>query len=88
MSSQTSWLTIKPGDALVVIKQTRLWPIDIWYSNSDDKTMIVVTPIITPGDICGILDTLEDKGRIYAALVVCSEGIGCILTDAEYFEVL
>lgn len=89
--SPTTWVSsIKPGDALVVVKHTRLWPIEMWYSSSDDDTMIVTTPIITPGDICGVLDTLADNDdhRVYAALVVCSEGIGCILADADYFKPL
>jgi len=79
---------IKPGDAIVVVKQTRLWPMEMWYSNTEDTTVVVVTPILTPGDMCGIIDTLSDNDdcRVYAALVVCSEGIGCILADAEHFE--
>ncbi len=82
--------SVKPGDALRVIKHTRLWPTKMWYSSAEDDTIIMVTPIITPGDICGIIDVLDDEKdhRVYAALVVCSEGIGCILADADYFEPL
>ena len=90
-SSPTSWVaSIKPGDALRVLKHTRLWPIEMWYSTSDEDTVVVVTPIITPGDICGVIDVLKDDGseRIFAALVVCSEGVGCILAEAEYFTLL
>lgn len=89
--SITSWVTsVKPGDALRVTKHTRLWPIEMWYNVADDMTVIVVTPIITPGDICGVLDVLKDDqtDRVFAALVVCSEGVGCILADADYLSPL
>lgn len=86
---KTEWVRIKPGDALRVVKHTRLWPISMWYSVADDDTILVITPIITPGDICGIIDTLDDgEGQVYAALVVCSEGLGCILAEAECFQPL
>lgn len=87
----TSWATaVKAGDALLVIKHTRLWPIEMWYSAAtDEDTILVTTPIVTPGDICGVLDTLsDDQGKVYAALVVCSEGFGCVLADLDHLRPL
>ena len=87
MSATTAWITyVKPGDVLVVVERARLWPMSVWYSSSDDDdTLIAVTPMLAPGDVCGIIDTLDGKnGHVYAALVVCSEGIGCILTDDHF----
>lgn len=64
----------------------------MWYGTSDDATLVMVTPIIAPGDICAVIDVLKDEEDVakssYAALVVCSEGIGCILVDADYFQLL
>lgn len=91
MKSSTTWVSsIKSGDTLRVIKSTRLWPLEMWYNSAEDNTLVMVTPILNIGDVCGIIDTLSDDKdqRVYAALVVSSEGIGCILTDAEYFESL
>lgn len=87
----TAWVvSVKPGDALRVIKHTRLWPLEMWYNPSDEMTIIVVTPIVKPGDICGVLDVLKDDKAdcVFAALVVCSEGIGCVLADADYLSPL
>jgi len=91
--SPTQWVSgVRPCAALLVLKHTRLWPIQMWYGTSDDETLVMVTPIITPGDICGVIDVLNDEEDVerncYAALVVCSEGIGCILVDSEYFQLL
>ena len=90
--SPTTWVGgIEPGMLLLVVKHTRLWPIEMWYNSTDDDTLVMVTPIITPGDICGVLDVLRDPDvdvSTYAALVVCSEGIGCVLADADYFQLL
>ena len=77
--------------ALLVVKHTRLWPLGMWYNSSDDATLVMVTPIITPGDICGVIDVLRSDGldaSTYAALVVCSEGIGCVIADADHFVLL
>lgn len=63
---------------------------EMWYEVADDRTAILVTPILKPGDMCGVIDTLVDQtdDRVYAALIVSPEGIGCIIADAEYFEPL
>ncbi len=64
----------------------------MWYNVGDDDTFVMFAPIVTPGDVCGVIDVLrEDTGSsrsTYAALVVCSEGIGCVLTDSDYFTIL
>jgi len=78
---------------LLVVKHTHLWPTKMWYNSSDDDdTLVMVTSVLTPGDICGVIDVLDDEDLAfnctYAALVVCSEGIGCILADAKYFRLL
>ncbi len=90
--SPTAWVggLVQPGSSLLVLKHTRLWPMEMWWSSSDEDTFVMVTPIITPGDCCGVIDVLEDmdNGRTYAALVVCSEGIGCVIASAEHFRVL
>lgn len=89
--SPTRWVSsIKPGDSLLVLKPTRLWPRDMWYEMPDDRTIVMVTPILKPGDHCGVIDTLADQNdsRVYAALVVSPEGIGCIMAEAEYFRIL
>ncbi len=91
-NSSTKWVSgVKPCSALLVIKHTQLWPLEMWYGTSDDDTIIMLMPMITPGDICGVIDILadeDDEADCYAALVVCSEGIGCILVDSEYFQLL
>ena len=62
----------------------------MWYDPAEDNTLVMITPILGIGDVCGVIDTLSDdkEQRVYAALVVSSEGIGCVLTDAECFEPL
>ena len=90
-TSPTEWVSsIKSGDTLRVTKSTRLWPLEMWYDPAEDNTLVMVTPILSVGDVCAVIDTLADdkEYRVYAALVVSTEGIGCILTDAECFEPL
>ncbi len=90
--SPTSWVEgVEPCVSLLVVKHTRLWPIEMWYNVGDDDTLVTVTPMITPGDVCGVIDVLRSDlldPRTFAALVVCSEGIGCVIVDSEFFRVL
>ncbi len=90
VAGPTSWVrNIRAGEALLVTKHARLWPLEMWSSPADDgETILVDTPIIKPGDICGVLDTLSENGAVYAALVVCSEGVGCVIADADYLKPL
>lgn len=88
----TQWVgRIATGSSLLALKHTRLWPREMWWSSStDEDTFVMETAIVTPGDCCGVIDTLEneDNGCTYAALVVCSEGIGCVIACSETFRIL
>lgn len=84
---------LRPGDAVNVIMNVRLYPEHMWYDSiQDDDTWIISTPILEVDDKCVLVDVMNNKkddandDRVLAALVITHLGIGCVMLERKYFS--